>query len=209
MVEQEDLGMRFLVVEDEPTLGANLACRLRKEGYAVVVTGRSEDALCLARAARYDAILLDVKLRGAGGLDLCRRLRRDGIRSPVLMLGAGDTAGDLFDSLDAGADDCLPKPFSLDELLARVGALVRRAVERPVVLEVEALRHDRAARRAWDGEVELDLSIKELALVELFLRRRGAAVARSDVVDGAWDIPSGAVARATQTVDVEGGDARR
>jgi two-component system, OmpR family, response regulator len=192
--------MRVLVVEDEPKL-ANLVARgLREEGYAVDVAGRGEDAMWMAHAAPYDAILLDVMLPGADGFEVCRLLRAEDVWSPILMLTARDAVGDRVTGLDAGADDYLPKPFAFDELLARVRSLVRRApTPRPAVLEVGSLRLDPAAHRAWRGEVELDLSPKELTLLELFLRRPGRVLSRAELLDGAWDI---AFERRSNVVDV-------
>lgn len=192
--------MRLLVVEDEPKLAALIARGLREEGYAVDIAGHGEDALWMAAAAPYDAILLDVMLPGADGFEVCRKLRKREVWSPVLMLTARDDVGDRVTGLDAGADDYLPKPFAFDELLARVRALVRRApTKRPAVLEVGSLRLDPAAHRAWRGDVELDLSPKELALLELFLRRPGTVLSRSELLDGAWDI---AFERRSNVVDV-------
>jgi two-component system, OmpR family, response regulator len=192
--------MRVLVVEDEAKL-ANLVARgLREEGYAVDVAGRGEDALWMAHAAPYDAILLDVMLPGADGFEVCRRLRAQDVWSPILMLTARDAVGDRVTGLDAGADDYLAKPFAFDELLARVRSLVRRApTPRPAVLEVGSLRLDPAAHRAWRGDVELDLSPKELTLLELFLRRPGRVLSRSELLDGGWDI---AFERRSNVVDV-------
>jgi two-component system, OmpR family, response regulator len=192
--------MRVLVVEDEAKL-ANLVARgLREEGYAVDVAGRGEDALWMAHAAPYDAILLDVMLPDADGFEVCRRLRAQDVWSPILMLTARDAVGDRVTGLDAGADDYLAKPFAFDELLARVRSLVRRApTPRPAVLEVGSLRLDPAAHRAWRGDVELDLSPKELTLLELFLRRPGRVLSRSELLDGAWDI---AFERRSNVVDV-------
>jgi len=181
--------MRLLVVEDEPKLAALVSRGLREEGYAVDVAGDGEDALWMVHAATYDAILLDVMLPGVDGFDICRRLRAESVWSPILMLTARDSVDDRVTGLDAGADDYLPKPFAFGELLARVRALVRRApTERPTVLQVGSLRLDRAAHRAWRGDVELDLSPKELSLLELFLRRPGEVLSRSELLDGAWDI---------------------
>ena len=155
--------MRVLVVEDEAKLAQLLARGLREEGYAVDVTGRGEDALWMAKANPYDAILLDVMLPGADGFEICRRLRERGVWSPVLMLTARDAVNDRVSGLDAGADDYLAKPFSFEELLARIRALVRRApAERPTVLEAGGLRLDPAAHRAWRDDAELDLSAKDL-----------------------------------------------
>ena len=156
----------MLVVEDEKKLGELLGRGLREEGYSADVADRGEAALWMAQAVDYDAIVLDVMLPGVDGLDVCRRLRRDGVWTPVLMLTARDAIEDRVSGLDTGADDYLTKPFSFDELLARLRALVRRApAERPAVLEVGDLHLDPASHRAWRGEHELDLSAKEFALL--------------------------------------------
>ena len=161
----------------------------RSEGYAADVADRGEEALWMARAVPYDAIVLDVMLPGADGFEVCRRLRHDGVWTPVLMLTARDGVDDRVVGLDAGADDYLTKPFAFEELLARLRALTRRApVERPAVFEVADLRLDPAAHRAWRGERELDLSAKEFALLELFMRRPGVTLSRTQLLDGAWDI---------------------
>jgi two-component system, OmpR family, response regulator len=177
------------VVEDEKKLGQLLGRGLREEGHAADVAERGEEALWMARAVDYDAIVLDVMLPGADGFEVCRRLRRDGVWSPVLLLTARDAVDDRVVGLDAGADDYLTKPFSFDELLARLRALTRRApVARPSVLEVGDLRLDPAAHRVWRGEHELDLSAKEFSLLEVFMRRPGVALTRTQLLDGAWDI---------------------
>ncbi len=179
----------MLVVEDEEKLGQLLGRGLREEGHAADVAARGEEALWMARAVDYDAIVLDVMLPGADGFEVCRRLRSDGVWSPVLMLTARDAVDDRIGGLDAGADDYLTKPFSFDELLARLRALTRRApVARPSVLEVGDLRLDPAAHRAWRAEQELDLSTKEFSLLEVFMRRPGVALTRTQLLDGAWDI---------------------
>ncbi len=192
--------VRVLVIEDEAKLANVVARGLREEGYAVDIAERGEDALWMARAAAYDAIMLDVMLPGADGFEVCRRLRELGVWSPVLMLTARDAVEDRVNGLDAGADDYLVKPFSFEELLARLRALVRRVPgERPTVVEVGDLRLDPAARRAWRGERELDLSVKEFALLELFMRRPGKVLSRSELLDGAWDL---AFERRSNVVDV-------
>jgi len=181
--------MRVLVVEDEKKLGELLGRGLREEGYAADVADRGEEALWMARAVPYDAIVLDVMLPGADGFEICRRLRRDEVWTPVLMLTARDAVDDRVVGLDAGADDYLTKPFAFEELLARIRALTRRGqVERPTVLEVGDLRLDPGAHRAWRGEQELDLSAKEFAMLELFMRRPGLTLSRTQLLDGAWDI---------------------
>ena len=190
----------MLVVEDQPKLAALLARGLREEGHAADVAGRGEDALWMAAAAPYDAIVLDIMLPGIDGLDTCRELRRLEVWTPVLMLTARDAVGDRVTGLDAGADDYLSKPFSFDELLARLRALTRRApAERPVTVEVGDLRLDPAAHRAWRGQTELDLSAKEFALLELLMRRSGNVLTRGQLLEGAWDM---AYERRSNVVDV-------
>jgi two-component system OmpR family response regulator len=178
-----------LVVEDEPKMAALLARGLREEGHAADVAGRGEEALWMAQGVPYDAIVLDVMLPGLDGFATCRRLRADGVWAPVLMLTARDGVEDRVEGLDAGADDYLLKPFSFAELLARLRALVRRApAERPTLVEVGDLKLDPATRRAWRGETELELSVKEFALLEVFMRRPGEALTRVQLLDAAWDM---------------------
>jgi len=182
-------SVRVLVVEDETKLGNLLSRGLREEGWSADVAARGEEALWMAQAVDYDAIVLDVMLPGLDGFAVCRKLRSDGVWSPVLMLTARDAVDDRVTGLDAGADDYLAKPFSFEELLARLRALTRRApVERPTVLAVGDLRLDPAAHRAWRGEAELDLSAKEFALLELFMRRPGTVLTRVQLLEGAWDM---------------------
>jgi two-component system OmpR family response regulator len=181
--------MRVLVVEDEPKMADVLARGLREEGYAADVAGTGEDALWMARAVDYDAIVLDVMLPGMDGMETCRSLRAAGVWSPVLMLTARDAVGDRITGLDAGADDYVLKPFSFGELLARLRALVRRAPhERPAVIQIGDLRLDPAARRAWRRENELQLSAKSFALLEAFMRRPGQVLSRDQLLDAAWDM---------------------
>ena len=181
--------MRLLVVEDEPKLAALLGRGLREEGHAVDVAERGEDALWMARAVTYDAVVLDVMLPGLDGFSVCRELRENEVWTPVLLLTARDAVEDRVSGLDAGADDYLVKPFSFSELLARLRALVRRVpVERPVVIQVGDLGLDPAARRAWRNGKELTLSAKEFALLELFMRRPGETLSRVQLLDGAWDM---------------------
>jgi two-component system OmpR family response regulator len=161
---------------------------LEEEGHAADVAAKGEDAVWMAEAHPYDAIVLDVMLPGLSGFETCRRLRNAGVWTPVLMLTARDTVEDRVSGLDAGADDYLTKPFSLAELLARLRALVRRGgVERPTELVVDDLRLDPAARRVWRGENEIALSPKEFALLETFMRRPGQVLTRLQLIEHAWD----------------------
>jgi two-component system, OmpR family, response regulator len=181
--------VRILVVEDERKLGDLLARGLREEGHAADVATEGEQALWMAQAAPFDAIVLDVMLPGIDGFEVCRRLRASDVWAPVLMLTARDAVEDRVTGLDAGADDYLMKPFAFDELLARLRALTRRApTERPTMVEIGDLRLDPAAHRAWCAEVELDLSAKEFALLELFMRNPGVVLSRDQLLDGAWDM---------------------
>jgi two-component system, OmpR family, response regulator len=180
--------MRALVVEDELKMAALIRRGLVEEGYAADVARTGEEAVWMARATPYDAIVLDVMLPGQNGLEVCRLLRESGVWSPILMLTARDGVEDKVSGLDSGADDYLTKPFSFAELLARLRALTRRGPsERPAVLEVGSLRLDPATRQAWRGDVEIDLSAKEFALLETFMRRAGDVLSRLDLLEHAWD----------------------
>ena len=181
--------MRILVVEDEPKLARLLERGLVEEGHAADVAGTGEDALWMARSVEYDAIVLDLMLPGINGIEVCRALRESEIWSPVLMLTARDAVVDRVAGLDAGADDYLPKPFAFDELLARLRSLARRGQpERPAVLEAGGLRLDPSTRRVWRGETEIELSAKEFALLETFMRRPGQVLSRYQLLEHAWDI---------------------
>jgi two-component system OmpR family response regulator len=177
-----------LVVEDEVKMAALIRRGLVEEGHGADVAATGEDAMWMAQAHPYDAIVLDVMLPRLDGFETCRRLRTAGVWAPVLMLTARDAVEDRVSGLDAGADDYLTKPFSFAELLARLRALARRGgVERPAVVEVGSLRLDPASRRAWRGEHELHLSPKEFALLETFMRRPGQALSRLQLLEHAWD----------------------
>jgi two-component system OmpR family response regulator len=180
--------MRVLIVEDEPKLAALLRRGLSKEGMAVDVVGEGEDAVWRAEATDYDAVILDLMLPGIDGFEVCRRLRAAGVWSPILMLTARDSVGDRVAGLDSGADDYVTKPFSYAELLARLRALTRRGrTERPTELRVGALRLDPATRRAWRGDSEIELSPKEFAVLETFMRHPGEVLSRFQLLEHAWD----------------------
>ena len=180
--------MRVLVVEDQPKMSRLLQRGLRDEGVATDVSTNGEDALWMAGSTPYDAIVLDVMLPGIDGFETCRRLRADEVWAPILMLTARDSIEDRVAGLDGGADDYLAKPFSFSELTARIRALVRRgAVERPTVLQVDDLTLDPAARSVSRGGTEIELSAKEFALLETFMRRPGVVLSRLDLIEHAWD----------------------
>ena len=180
--------MRVLVVEDEKRLAAGLRKGLEAEGFAVDVALDGADGLWMAREHAYDAIVLDIMLPGINGYKICATLRQDGVWTPILMLTAKGGEWDEVEALDTGADDYLTKPFAYAVLVARLRALLRRgARERPAVLEAGDLRLDPAARRAWRGEVEVELTPRELALVEFLLHRRGEVVSKREILDHVWD----------------------
>jgi two-component system, OmpR family, response regulator len=180
--------MRVLIVEDEVKMAGLIRRGLRHEGYAADVATKGEDALWMAEATEYDAIVLDVMLPGLDGFEVCRRLRSAGQWSPVLMLTARDSVRDRVAGLDGGADDYLTKPFSYSELLARLRALVRRGpVERPTELRAGDLRLDPASHRVWRGDDEIQLSSKEFAILEAFMRHPGEVLSRFQLLEHAWD----------------------
>jgi two-component system, OmpR family, response regulator len=182
-------GMRILVVEDDVRMAAAIRRGLRFEGLAVDIAADGENALLAARATDYDAILLDVMMPGIDGFETCRRLRADGVWVPVLMLTARDAIEDRVRGLDDGADDYLTKPFSLAELMARLRALTRRGLgERPAVLEAGDLRLDPATREVWRGEHEVELSAREFALLETFMRGPGQVFTQLQLLEAAWDL---------------------
>ena len=181
--------MRTLVVEDDRKLGPLLRRALGERGGAADLARTGEDALWMAQARSYDAIVLDVMLPDLDGFETCTRLREHGVWTPVLLLTARDAVEDRVYGLDCGADDYLTKPFSIAELRARLRALVRRGrPERPTVLEAGDLKLDPSAQRVWRGRTEIRLSPKEIALLELFLRRPGEVISRYELLDHCWDM---------------------
>jgi two-component system, OmpR family, response regulator len=180
--------VRVLIVEDDIPLASALRRGLRAEGMVADVAVKGEDALWMASSAEFDAVVLDVMLPGIDGFETCRRLRDEGVWTPIIMLTARDAVEDRVQGLDAGADDYLVKPFSLAELLARLRALARRGpVERPPVLEVGDLRLDPATREVHRGDAAIALSAKEFALLEAFMRRPGEVLTQLQLLEHAWD----------------------
>ncbi len=179
--------MHILVVEDELKMAALIRRGLDEQGLTADVATSGEQAGLMAGALSYDAIVLDVMLPGIDGFETCRRLRRDGIWAPVLILTARGSVEDRVAGLDGGADDYLTKPFSFAELLARLRALVRRGEsERPSVLKVGDLKLDPASRQAWRGGVEIALSTKEHSVFEAFMHRPGHVLSRLQLLEHAW-----------------------
>jgi two-component system OmpR family response regulator len=180
--------VRVLIVEDDVKMAGLIRRGLTEEGLSADVAADGGDALWMAAATDYDAIVLDVMLPGTDGFDVCRSLREKGRWAPVLMLTARDAVEDRVAGLDAGADDYLTKPFSFAELLARLRALARRpALERSAILEVGDLRLDPATRQVRRGETEVQLSTKEFALLETFMRRPGEVLSRYQLLEHCWD----------------------
>ena len=183
--------MRILVVEDERALAAALQRGLRAEGFAVDTTGDGLDGLELARRGQYDAVVLDVMLPGQSGYRVVQALRAEQNWVPVLMLTAKDGEYDEADALDVGADDYLTKPFSFVVLVARLRALLRRgAPQRPAVLRAGDLSLDPAARQVTRGDVAVELTAREFALLEHLVRRQGEVVSKSELLAHVWDAHS-------------------
>jgi two-component system OmpR family response regulator len=181
-------SMRILLVEDERKVANFIARALRENSYAVDVAETGEKALELGTDTTYDAILLDVRLPGVSGVEVCRELRQQGVEAPVLMLTARGLVEHRVEGLDAGADDYLTKPFVLAELLARVRALVRRGFHSGnAKLCYGGLVLDRHRRRATRGQEVIPLTAKEFALLELLLLHAPELVTRSEIVEHVWD----------------------
>jgi DNA-binding response OmpR family regulator len=180
--------MRVLVAEDHAKLALAIAAVLRREGMAADVCFDGSDALAKTAVSRYDVIVLDRDLPGVHGDDVCRALAADGAESRVLMLTASATIEDRVQGLGLGADDYLPKPFNIAELVARIRALARRSRPAlPPVLARGDLRLDCARRVATRGGRRLDLSPKELAVLELLLAAGGAVVPAEELLERVWD----------------------
>jgi two-component system response regulator MprA len=180
---------RILVVDDEPAVQNALSRALTLEHYDVTGASDGQEALERISAAPYEAIILDIAMPRMDGLELCKRLRESGDRTPVLMLTARGEVDDRVAGLDAGADDYLIKPFALRELLARVRALLRRAGEedsKEESLEFADLRLDLRAHEAWRGERMLSLTRTEFLLLELFMRHPRQVLTRSTIFESVW-----------------------
>lgn len=179
--------MRVLIIEDDPTLARSLAATLREENYAVDLAGDGEAGLLKAREQPYDAILLDVMLPRLDGWEVLARLRPE-LATPVLLLTARDTVPDRVKGLDRGADDYLTKPFDIDELLARIRALIRRTAGQPHPrIDLGSAVLDTAARRVTVWGEEVPLTPAEYALLEYLAIHRGEVVSRTELYDHLFD----------------------
>lgn len=180
--------MRVLLVEDDARLSESVAAYLRREGFSVDAADTGEAALRQARIEPYDVVILDLRLPDVDGLDVCRRLRGGGFTSPVLMATARDAVQDRVAGLDTGADDYIVKPYALEELVARVRALLRRPRDvMPVTLRAGDLELDTAARRARRADRTIELTTKEYAVLEVFLRHPDEVLTREKISAHAWD----------------------
>lgn len=180
--------MRLLLVEDDIRISNFVAKGLRENAYAVDVAADGENALYQAAINDYDAIILDVMLPVKNGFAVCRKLREDNNKTPVLMLTARDAVEDKISGLDYGADDYLTKPFAFEELLARLRALLRRSAEiRPPRITIADLEIDTTAQRVWRGGREIALTTKEYALLEYMAREKGKVVGRAAIAEHVWD----------------------
>ena len=179
--------MRILVVEDEKKVAAFIKRGLVEESYAVDVAYDGEEGQHLAESNEYDVILLDIMLPKKSGVEVLRALRAKSIKTPVLLLTARDSVDDRVEGLDSGADDYLTKPFAFAELIARVRALLRRGEQGLSLLQFSNLSLDPATRKAKRGEREIELTVKEYALLEYFLRNPNRVLTRTMIAEHVWD----------------------
>ena len=199
--------MKVLIVEDERKVAGFIELGLKEEGYVVDIATDGEEATTLAHVYEYDVILLDVVLPKKNGFQVATELRREGRKTPILMLTSRDSVEDVVRGLDAGADDYLPKPFRFEELLARIRALSRRGgSERLEVLKYGPLRLDRLKHQALAGDTTLDLTPKEFQLLEHFLLHPEQVVRRTTLLEKVWDMHFDPE---SNVVDVHVGNLRR
>jgi two-component system, OmpR family, response regulator len=181
--------VRMLIAEDDPKMAAILRRGLEEAGWVVATATDGAEAVHMASEETFDCFVLDVNLPEVNGFEVCRRLRGHQVWAPVLMLTARDAVRDRVEGLDAGADDYLVKPFSFDELLARIRALARRgSVERPTVVTVGDLCIDPATRSVTRAGTGITLSAREYALLEFLAAHAGEVVTRTQILDHVWDV---------------------
>lgn len=180
--------MKVLVVEDEHRIAQAIRRGLTQEGYAVDLAFDGDEGYRTATADEYDVIIMDIMMPGLSGIDITKKLRKEGNHTPILLLTAKGLSRDVVTGLDAGADDYLPKPFSFDVLLARLRALLRRPAEViDTVLKVDDLELDLTRRTATRGGKDLHLSSKEYAILEYLLRNKGRILSKNTIISHVWD----------------------
>jgi two-component system, OmpR family, response regulator len=199
--------MRILLVDDEERFATAVRQGLEAEGLAVDLAHDGNEGLWMARSNDYDAIVLDILLPGLNGYRICAELRDGGNWTPILMLTALDEDLDEAEALDTGADDYLSKPFSFVVLVARLRALLRRgSAPRPAVLQVGDLRLDPAAHRCWRAGLEVELTTKQFALLECFMRHPGQVLSKTALREHVWDY---AFADSSNIIEVYVGQLRK
>lgn len=180
--------MRLLIVEDESKTAALLSESLMKAGFEVAYAGDGQSGLKQALNGSFDVLVCDIMLPHLDGLSFVRELRRQGRATPVIMLSARGEVEQRVEGLDAGADDYLPKPFAMSELMARLRSLLRRnSQQKPVVLSVADLTFDQASRETRRGGKRIELSARESLLLECLLRAEGSVVSRRDIITAVWE----------------------
>ena len=182
------LRVRVLLVDDEERLVAGLKRGLQREGFAVDIAFDGEQGLQMAQENEYDAIVLDIMLPRRNGYQVCAALRAADVWTPILMLTAKHGEHDHAEALDTGADDFLTKPFSYVVLVAHLRALIRRTSRsRPAVLTTGDIRLDPARHRCWRGDVEIELTPRQFALLEFLMRRAGEVLPKTEILEHVWD----------------------
>lgn len=180
--------MRILLIEDDIAISRLLKEGLEDEAYAVDVANDGSEGYRTAVADDYDVIILDIMLPGMNGYEVCRALRNDGSKTPILMLTARDTERDIVEGLDTGADDYLAKPFSFDVLLARIRALLRRPNEKlEEILQVGDLKLDPSSKKVTRASQEINLTAKEYGVLEYLMRNKGKVLSKEQIISHVWD----------------------
>ena len=180
--------MRILLIEDDIAISRLLKEGLEDESYAVDVAHDGSEGYRTAVADEYDVIILDIMLPGMNGYEVCRALRNDGNKTPILILTARDAERDIVEGLDTGADDYLAKPFSFDVLLARIRALLRRPNEKlEEILQVGDLKLDPSLKKVTRASQEINLTAKEYGVLEYLMRNKGKVLSKEQIISHVWD----------------------